>query len=166
MGTVTLIAAVGKNRELGYKNDLIWKIPEDLKFFKENTIGKSIVMGINTLNSLPNLLVDRKHIVLTHKDLKLDDSIVVVHSICQLLQYIDSTFEEVMIIGGARVYSQMIEYADKMLLTEIDDEALADVYFPEFLIDNWDRELISNHSYNGINYSHVMYKRREITRKR
>ena len=62
---ITLIAAVGKNRELGYKNDLIWKIPEDLEFFRENTINKYIVMGINTFNSLPRLLPNREHIVLT-----------------------------------------------------------------------------------------------------
>ena len=61
MRNITLIAAIGKNRELGYKNNLIWKIPEDLKFFKDNTIGKQIVMGMNTLNSLPKLLPDRKH---------------------------------------------------------------------------------------------------------
>ena len=56
MDNITLIAAVGSNGELGYNNDLIWKIPEDLKFFRDNTIGKSIVMGLNTLNSLPKLL--------------------------------------------------------------------------------------------------------------
>jgi len=63
MSKVTLIAAIGRNRELGKNNDLIWKIPEDLKFFKDNTIGKTIVMGINTFNSLPKLLPGRKHIV-------------------------------------------------------------------------------------------------------
>lgn len=160
MGSITLIAAIGKNRELGYKNDLIWSIPEDLKFFRGNTIGKHIVMGMNTLNSLPKLLPNRKHIVLTHRDIKLDDSIVVVHSIDELLNYIESLDEEVMIIGGARVYSQMIEYANKMLLTEIDEEAIADVYFPEFLVDDWDREELSNNQYNGIKYNHVLYRRK------
>lgn len=160
MGNITLIAAIGKNRELGKNNDLIWSIPEDLKFFRDNTIGKNIVMGINTLNSLPKLLPNRKHIVLTHRDIKLDDSIVVVHSIDELLNYIESLDEEVMIIGGARVYSQMIEYANKMLLTEIDEEAIADVYFPEFLVDDWDREELSNNQYNGIKYNHVLYRRK------
>lgn len=161
MGNITLIAAIGRNRELGYRNDLIWSIPEDLKFFRENTIGKQIVMGMNTLNSLPKLLPNRKHIVLTRKNVKLDDSILVFHSIEELLQYIESLDEEVMIIGGAQIYSQMIEYADKMLLTEINDSHDADVYFPEFSILDWDRELISNHKYEDIDYSHVMYKRKK-----
>lgn len=160
MGSITLIAAIGKNRELGYKNDLIWSIPEDLKFFRDNTIGKHIVMGMNTLNSLPKLLPNRKHIVLTRKNVKLDDSILVFHSIDELLSYIESLDEEVMVIGGAQIYSQMIKYASKMLLTEIDDSSMADVYFPEFSSDDWDRELLSKHSYSDIDYNHVMYRRK------
>ena len=160
MGNITLIAAIGKNRELGKNNDLIWSIPEDLKFFRDNTIGKNIVMGINTLNSLPKLLPNRKHIVLTHRDIKLDDEIMICHSIDELLNYIDSIDEEVMVIGGAGVYAQMIEYANKMLLTEIESEAEADVYFPEFSINDWNREELSNNQYNGIKYSHVLYRRK------
>ena len=160
MGSITLIAAIGKNRELGYKNDLIWSIPEDLKFFRDNTVGKYIVMGMNTLNSLPRLLPNRKHIVLTRKDVKLDDSILVFHSIEELLSYIELLDDEVMIIGGAQIYNQMIKYASKMLLTEIDDSSMADVYFPEFSSDDWDRELLSKHSYSDIDYNHVMYRRK------
>ena len=160
MGSITLIAAIGKNRELGYKNDLIWSIPEDLKFFRDNTVGKYVVMGMNTLNSLPKLLPNRKHIVLTRKDVKLDDSILVFHSIEELLSYIELLDDEVMIIGGAQIYNQMIKYASKMLLTEIDDSSMADVYFPEFSSDDWDRELLSKHSYSDIDYNHVMYRRK------
>lgn len=161
MRNITLIAAIGANRELGYNNDLIWKIPEDLKFFKDNTMGKYIVMGMNTLNSLPGLLPNRKHIVLTRKDVKLDDSIMVFHSIEELLSFVDMIDEEVMVIGGAMVYSQMIEYADKMILTEINDSKMADVYFPDFYEEEWNREILSTHNYNNLNYSHVMYKRRK-----
>ena len=158
---ITLIAAIGKNRELGRDNDLIWSIPEDLKFFRDNTVGKHIVMGMNTLNSLPRLLPNRKHIVLTRRDIELDSSIKIVHSIEELLQYIESLNEEVMVIGGAQIYSQMIEYANKMLLTEINDEEVADVYFPEFSLENWDRLLISEHQYENIEYSHVVYTRKK-----
>lgn len=161
MRNITLIAAIGANRELGYNNDLIWKISEDLKFFKDNTMGKYIVMGMNTLNSLPGLLPNRKHIVLTRKDVKLDDSIMVFHSIEELLSFVDMIDEEVMVIGGAMVYSQMIEYADKMILTEINDSKMADVYFPDFYEEEWNREILSTHNYNDLNYSHVMYKRKK-----
>lgn len=162
---ITLIAAIGKNRELGRNNDLIWNIPEDLKFFRENTVGKPIVMGMNTLNSLPKLLPNRKHIVLTRRNLELDPEIVVVHSIEELLQYIEILNEEVMVIGGAQIYSQMIEYANKMLLTEINDIEKADVYFPEFSLEDWDRLLISRHQYEDIEYSHVAYTRKKCKNK-
>jgi len=158
---ITLIAAVGKNRELGLNNDLIWKIPEDLKFFKINTIDKPIVMGMNTLNSLPKLLPNRKHIVLTRKNVELDSSIMVFHNIEELLSYIELLDEEIMIIGGASIYSQMIKYANKMLLTEILDESEADVYFPEFSLKEWDKLLISSHQYNDIKYNHVAYTRKK-----
>ena len=162
MNKITLIAAIGRNRELGYKNDLIWKIPEDLKFFRDNTMGKYIVMGINTLNSLPKLLPGRKHIVLTHREVNLDSSVIVLHSLEELLSYIKLLEEEVIIIGGASLYGQMIEYADKMLLTEIDSESIADAYFPEIIYDEWDREILSDNSYNDIKYKHVLYKRKRV----
>ena len=66
-----------------------------------------------------------------------------------------------MIIGGAQMYSLMVGYADKMLLTEINDSKEADVYFPEFYDSDWDRELLSNHKYEDLEYSHVMYKRKK-----
>lgn len=158
---ITLIAAIGKNNELGKDNSLIWSIPEDLKFFRENTLEKPIVMGMNTLNSLPRLLPNRRHIVLTHREVSLDPSIIVFHNLEELLQYIESLGEEVMVIGGAQIYSQMIEYASKMLLTEIDKTVKADVYFPEFSLCDWDRELISSHKYNDIEYTHAVYTRKK-----
>lgn len=161
MGNITLIAAIGKNRELGRNNNLIWSIPDDLKFFRDNTINKTIVMGLNTLNSLPKLLPNRKHVVLSHLEVELDPSVVVFHNLDDLLKYIESVDEEVMIIGGAMIYKQMIDYADKMILTEIDDSNEADVYFPEFSINDWDRELLSDNEYNGLKYKHVIYTKKK-----
>ena len=69
MKDLIIIAAIGKNNELGLNNNLIWHLPGDLKFFKENTINKSIVMGLNTFKSLPNLLKNRNHIVITHQNI-------------------------------------------------------------------------------------------------
>ncbi len=160
MTNITLIAAIGKNNELGYNNNLIWKIPEDLTFFKNNTTGKPIVMGLNTLKSLPKTLTNRKYIVLTSKNIFLDQTIKIVHSIEELLLYIESLDCEIMVIGGASIYRQMIEYADKLLLTEINDNAIADVYFPSFDPNDWDKEIISEHKYNDINYKHVSYTKK------
>ena len=160
MGKITIIAAIGKNGELGKNNNLIWSIPEDLKFFRDNTIGKTIVMGLNTLKSLPKMLPNRKHVVLAPEGTKLDDEIVLFHNLDELIKYIISLNEEVMIIGGAMVYSQMIKYADKMILTEINCESEADVYFPEFSLHDWNRDVISNHKLGDIEYSHVVYDRK------
>lgn len=162
MKNITIIAAIGKNNELGKDNDLIWRIPEDLKFFKENTINKPIVMGLNTFYSLPKLLPNRKHIVLSFNDVCLDPQVVVLHNIEELLNYISSLDEEIMIIGGASIYKQMINYADKMLLTQINKTADADVYFPEFSLSDWDKNEISNHMYEDIEYKHVEYIRKRI----
>ena len=159
---ITLIAAIGLNNELGIDNDLIWHIPEDLKFFKENTLNKHIVMGMNTYLSLPRKLLNRKYIVLTHKECQFDDDIVVCHNISELLEYVKNIDTEIMVIGGASIYSQMIDYANKMLLTEIDDTKEADVYFPEFSLDDWDRDVISNHEYEDLKYNHVVYTRKKV----
>ena len=159
---ITLIAAIGLNNELGKDNDLIWSIPEDLRFFKENTLNKYIVMGMNTYLSLPRKLLNRKYIVLTHKECNLDDDIVVCHNISELLEYIKDIDTEIMVIGGASIYGQMIDFADKMLLTEIDDARDADVYFPSFNKDDWDKDILSEHVYNGLSYKHVKYVRKKV----
>ena len=135
MNNLTIIAAIGKNNELGYKNGLIWRLKEDMKFFKENTIGKPIVMGRKTLESLPKLLPNRTHIVLTHQDIVIP-GVIIIHSKEELFNLIKD--EEVMIIGGESIYKMFIDDVDKMLLTEIDKEYKdADAYFPEFNKDNW-----------------------------
>ncbi len=157
---ITLIAAIGKNNELGKNNQLIWHIPEDLKFFKENTINKPIVMGMNTLKSLPKLLPYRKHIVLTHQEVDLCHQIIVIHNIEELLTYIEKLNQEVMVIGGSQVYRQLIPYANKMLLTRIEQsDQDADVFFPMFDKDEWQEELLSENQYKNIKYKHLVYKR-------
>ena len=163
MNNISMIAAVGKNLELGKDDNLIWPIKEDLQFFKEQTMGKPVVMGRKTLESLPKLLPGRLHIVLTKKDMESDsEQILVVHSKEELLDYIDNYGDEVMIIGGASIYAQMLEYSDKLILTEIDAEDKdADVYFPSFNHDEWNKEELCEHLDNNPPYKHLVYKRKK-----
>lgn len=161
MKNVTLIAAVGKNLELGKDNDLIWRFKEDMRFFKENTIHKPIVMGRKTLESLPGLLPEREHIVLTRRSIDVPEEVVVVHSVLELVQYMESNPEEFMIIGGATVYEQMLPFSDKMLLTEVDACSDADVYFPVFSHDEWDSQVLSEQEEKGISYKHLVYTRKK-----
>lgn len=161
MNNISLIAAIGKNFELGKGNDLIWHLPGDLNFFKNVTMGKEIVMGSKTFYSLPNLLPGRKHIVLTRKSIEIPE-VLVMHSKEELIEYLKEIKKEVMIIGGASIYAQFIDIADKMYLTHIDavcDEA--DAYFPKFNYNDWDSEILRTNSDSGISYKHVLYKRKK-----
>lgn len=161
MINLTLIAAIGENYELGKGNQLIWHIPEDMKFFKENTINKPIVMGRKTLESLPRLLPKRKHLVLTHQSLPTTQDIEVFHELETLLKYLEIQDQEAMVIGGAQVYKQLLPYANKMLLTKIVSSAKADVYFPKFSEDEWTEEVLSTHTYQEIPYKHLVYYRKK-----
>ena len=163
MKNITMIAAIGKNNELGKNNDLIWKFKEDMQFFKEQTMSKPMAMGYNTFYSLRGgkPLPGRKHIVLTSKNLEENPQVTVVRSVEELLKYIEDYGEEVMIIGGAKVYSTMLEYADKLVLTEVDaEDKEADCFFPEFNKDEWEQEVLSTHEENNIKYKHLVYKRK------
>lgn len=160
MKNITMIAAIGKNLELGKNNDLIWHFKEDMKFFREQTMGKPIVMGYKTLESLPKLLPGRQHIVLTRRNLELDPSIIIVHSIDELLE-LAPNYPEVMIIGGASVYQEMLPFSDKLILTEIDAEADADVYFPSFQKEEWDSQVLCEHQEQDISYKHLVYTRKK-----
>lgn len=163
MENVSMIAAIGKNNELGKDNDLIWRFHEDMQFFKENTIDKTIVMGMNTLKSLPGLLPRRKHVVLTRNaPINLSPKVEVISSIDDLLEYIDSKKEEIMIIGGASLYKQMLEYANKLILTEIEATCCdADVYFPSFNRSDWDSELLGECKEDDIKFKHLIYTRKK-----
>lgn len=160
MENISMIAAIGKNNELGKDNQLIWRLPNDLKFFKKTTMNKDIIMGSNTFYSLPKLLPGRKHIVLTTKNID-NDQILVLHSKEELIEYLKKVKQEVMIIGGASIYTQMLEYAEKLYLTEIDAiEPDADAYFPQINYQDWKSEILGNNKDNDISYKHVLYKRK------
>lgn len=161
MKNVTMIAAVGKNLELGKDNDLIWRFKEDMSFFRKHTIHKPIILGRKTLDSLPGLLPERQHIVLTRSLEQFPDSVLVMHSIEELLPYIEQHEEEFMVIGGASVYRQMLPYADTMLLTEVDAESDADVYFPAFKEKDWNSTILSKQEEKGISYKHLVYTRKK-----
>ncbi|MBQ7141270.1 MAG: dihydrofolate reductase [Bacilli bacterium] len=158
---LSVIAAIGKNNELGKNNDLIWHLPNDLKFFREVTTGKTIIMGKNTFDSLPKMLPNRHHIVLTFTDEKYPNGVEVFKSIDEFLEKYNDNEEEIFVIGGASIYKQFINLASTLYLTEIDaSESSADVYFPTFDRNDWKSEILKENSDNGINYKHVKYLRK------
>lgn len=161
---LTLIAAIGKNNELGKNNDLIWRFKEDMKFFKQTTMGHHMIMGRKTFQSLPKLLDGRKHLVLTRSDLEFPKEVDVYKSVEEFLDAYKDTEEEVFDIGGASIYKELLEYANKLYLTEIDaEDKEADAYFPQFNKEDFDKTELTHFKdeKTGIQYKHVLYKRRK-----
>ena len=127
--TICMIAAVGKNLELGKDNNLIWHFKDDMAFFKETTTGSSIIMGRKTFESLPKVLPRRKNIIITKKEDYKAEGATVVHSISEALNEVES--DTAFIIGGGDIYRQFLPKAEKLYLTEIEAECPdADAYFP------------------------------------
>lgn len=156
---ISIIAAIGKNRELGRGNDLIWHIKEDLKNFKNLTMGKYIVMGKNTYESLPKHLEGRKYIVLSSSLSEIENGLLF-NDFNKLLEFIKDIDEEVIIIGGASIYKLFLPFADKLYLTEIDSEEKADVYFPDFNKEDYECNVVSTNEVDGLKYSFVIYERK------
>ena len=159
---LSIIAAIGKNNELGKDNDLIWRFKDDMKFFKETTMGHKMIMGRKTVESLPKVLPGRHHIVLTRSFFSTSGNVEIYHSPLDFLEVYKYRNEEIFNIGESSIYKEFIDYADKLYLTEIDDSKEADVYFPEFDKNLFDREVLCEHEEDGIGFKHVLYKRRKL----
>lgn len=137
---VIQIAAMAGNRAIGNNNELPWHIPEDYKFFKEQTTGKILIMGRKTYESIPPTgLPNRKIIIVTrnkeYQEQVKDDSVVVT-SVKEAYEYCESHKEkygeEIWIAGGAEIYKQTLSDTDLIILTEIEKEYEGDAFFPEF----------------------------------
>lgn len=126
---VILIAAIGKNGELGLDNKLLWKSPSDLAQFKAITEGYPIIMGRKTFDSLPGILPGRKHYVVS-KSLIVDNRINQVHSIKDALLGLEGLTDKVFIIGGASIYKQALELdlVDELFITHMNWEGEADTF--------------------------------------
>lgn len=134
-----IIAAVAENGVIGKDGEIPWHIPEDLEHFKEKTTGNTVVMGRKTFQSLPDSfkpLPDRENIVLTRSDFEPKyESVKIANSLEEAWEKAEN--EKVFIIGGAGVYKQVMQEADRMILTEILEEYKGDTYFPEFDEETW-----------------------------
>lgn len=156
---LSLIAAINENYVIGKDNKLPWHISEDLKRFKKLTTGKALVMGRKTFESLPGILPNRKHIIIT-KNMNYtydNDNVEIVHNINDILKYKDSE-DEVFIIGGGKIYAEFLPYCEKLYLTKVHSNQSGDTYFPKFDINNY--EIIENedHESNDIKYTFFILK--------
>ena len=128
MTIVSLIAAMDENRGLGKENKLLCHLPADLKHFKELTLGKPVIMGRNTYESIGKALPGRLNIVLSTRGIIIED-VTVVDSLFQALE-LTRSMPEVMIIGGAQVFQQALPLAHRIYLTLIHTKLDADIFFP------------------------------------
>ncbi|WP_454970287.1 dihydrofolate reductase [Eubacterium sp.] len=157
---ISMIAAVGKNLELGKNNDLIWHFKEDMKFFKETTMGHPVIMGRKTFESLPKALPGRKNIVISTNPEYKADGAEVVASVEEAIKLAEAENTEAFVIGGGRIYTEFLPYADNLYLTEIDAECPdADTYFPEFNKSDYIKEIVNFYDVNGTEFYHVIYKK-------
>jgi dihydrofolate reductase len=131
--TLSLIAAVAANGVIGADNGLPWRIPADLRFFKASTLGKTVVMGRRTFQSIGRALPGRRNVVLTRDPGFTAEGVEIVHDLDAAL----AGDGEVMLIGGAELYAQALPRADRLYLTEIDRPFEGDARFPEFDRSQW-----------------------------
>lgn len=157
MRKLILIAAIGKNNELGYQNKLIWHLKEDLKNFKKLTIKHYILMGKNTYNSLPNKLLDRKYLLLSTSMVPSSDYLLF-RTIDEFFDFYNNINEEVYIIGGSLIYNTFFKYCDELILTEIDASYRdADTYFPYFNKNEYSKTILASNKEDNIVYNIVKY---------
>lgn len=130
---MNIIVAVDKNWAIGNQNKLLISIPEDMRFFRDETTNKVVVMGKTTLNSFPNgrPLRDRTNIILTTDKNFKAEGVIIVHSVEEALETLKNyKSEDIYIIGGASVYKQFLDYCDVAHITKIDYTYHADTFFP------------------------------------
>ncbi len=154
----SIIVAIGQNGLIGSGNDLPWYYPEDLKYFKKTTNGKTVFMGYNTylsiVNRLGHALPNRKNYVLTYEKVLTGGGIVVNDLPVFLAQHDE---EEVFVIGGRMIYEMMLPYVDKLYITRILKAYSGDVFFPKY--DENAFELVTSDSHDE--YIFEVYKRKK-----
>lgn len=159
--SLSLIAAVGENRELGKRGGLCFRIPGDLRFFKRVTLGHPVFMGLVTWRSLPKKLPGREHYIAVFEEEDLPEDLHQVTDIFRFAEEWKEKDEELFVIGGASIYRAMLPYCDKLYLTEVHaGDPEADVFFPEFDKSEYTAEKLGDGADSDITYTHILYTKK------
>lgn len=160
---MNLIVAIDEKNGIGKNGGLLCHLSADLKHFKEITVGKTVIMGYNTLISLPKSapLKNRENIVLYEKDIEIEGA-KVVHSIDELFAYLkENSISDAFVIGGAMVYETLMPYCEYLYITHIHKSFDADRFFPEIKATEWESVDVSEtFEENGISFHYTTYKRK------
>lgn len=164
---IILIAAVADNGVIGRQGDLPWRIPDDLKRFKRLTMGRPVVMGRKTFESIGRALPGRPNIVVTRRPDFAAPGVTVVRSVDEALERAAEMarrdgVDEIMVIGGGEIYAETLPRADRLDLTEVHATPEGDAYFPAFDRGAWREVERSEHETEaGLRYSFAVYDRRD-----
>ncbi len=139
---ISLIAALAKNRVIGKQGEIPWQVPEDLKHFKETTMGHPIVMGRKTFDTLDKPLPGRKNIVVTRSASWKREGVESVNSLEQAIALCHNE-KEIFIVGGAEIYTQAWPLANRLILTFVEKEFEGDAFFPDFPLEK-DFQIVSD----------------------
>jgi dihydrofolate reductase len=164
---LSLIAAVASNRVIGRDNQLPWHLSEDLKYFKRTTLGKPVLMGRRTYESIGRPLPGRTNIVISRQPGLLIEGVTVTTGVRSALELAGQIAardgaEELMVIGGAEIYELTLPFAQRLYLTEVHAEVAGDAWFPSWDSREWDecyREEHRAQSPNPYDYSFAVYER-------
>ena len=159
---VSIIAAMDRNRLIGNKNQLPWHLPADLAHFKQVTMGKPIIMGRKTYESIGRALPGRTNIVLTRSPDFNAKGVLIANTLQQALDYVAAE-EEVMIIGGSTIYELALPRTDRLYLTCVESTYEGDAWFPEFDLEQWHIIASEEHTAdekNTSDYRFVTYARK------
>jgi dihydrofolate reductase len=169
---ISLIAAIGRNNELGKENTLLWKLPADMEYFKRITSLHAVLMGRKTFESLGRSptgepigrpLPNRRNIVITRDVNYKKEGIEIAHSLSEALDLVGNNNEEIFIIGGGELYKQTMPIADKLYITHVEaEDEDADTFFPEIIPVVWNEISHEEHrrdEKNSFNYTFSVYEK-------
>ncbi len=159
---LSIIAAFDENFGIGINNTLPWRLSEDLKRFKSITSGKVIIMGRKTFESLPSVLPNRKHIVVSSsRDYNvLHEDVRVVHNLDETLTNYSLSADEAFVIGGSSIFKAALPYCGKLYITKVYGKFKADTFFPEISFETYlemERSKLLTDKKSGINYRFITY---------
>lgn len=159
---ISAIVAMAENRVIGKDNQLPWRLPADLRHFKALTMGKPVLMGRKTHESIGRALPGRRNIILTRNTgFKASEGVEVVHSIDAVLKSLKAT-DELMLIGGAELYRELLPRVQRIYLTVVHAQVEGDRYFPELDLSEWRQVSREDHAAEGENayaYSFTVWER-------
>ncbi|MFC4322762.1 dihydrofolate reductase [Litchfieldia salsa] len=160
---ISLLVAMDKNKLIGKDNDLPWRLPADLAYFKNLTMGHPIVMGRKTYESIGRPLPGRENIIITRNLSYAVEGCEVINSTEEIIE-LSKTKKEIFVIGGSEIFKEILPFVDKLYITEIEEEFEGDTFFPNFNLENWDlktREKGIKDEKNPYEYYFCLYEKKK-----